>query len=162
MTMKSTLKTLVAGLALGVSLTLLTGYAGTVLPIARGGTGSATKNFLDLTTAQSAAGLKTLTGGLKLDAAGATVNKIWTATGSADSGAIGAASYIKTDVPVSGVTTADRVVSWDTDMGPVTQFYPVNAYVSGTNTVTVVVVNLNNGGTNNPDSCNYNFVFLRF
>jgi hypothetical protein len=36
------------------------------LPIGQGGTGSGTQNFLDLTTAQSAAGLKTFTGGIAI------------------------------------------------------------------------------------------------
>jgi hypothetical protein len=42
----------------GTGLPLSTGVTGT-LPIANGGTGSATKNFVDLTTAQTLAGVKT-------------------------------------------------------------------------------------------------------
>lgn len=43
-----------------------------ILPIANGGTGSATQNFVDLTTAQNIAGLKTFTDALTVDSSSAS------------------------------------------------------------------------------------------
>ncbi len=47
-----------------------------IVPIANGGTGSATQNFVDLTTAQTIGGTKTLTGNLDLGASTATTGNI--------------------------------------------------------------------------------------
>ena len=46
--------------------TIATGYSG-VLPIANGGTGSATQNFVDLTTAQTIAGAKTFSSDISVN-----------------------------------------------------------------------------------------------
>jgi hypothetical protein len=51
-------------------LPLTTGVVG-VLPLANGGTGSATKNFVDLTTAQTIGGAKTFNGSLSGNTTGA-------------------------------------------------------------------------------------------
>ncbi len=154
-------KNIIAGVALGVSLTLLTGYAGNVLPISRGGTGASTKNFMDLTTDQTAAGLLTLTGGLKLDAAGETVNKIWTTTVNVDTSSISAATFARESITVPGVLATDKIISWKTN-NTTNQYHAVNAYVPADNTVVLVIGNLNNDFSNNPELVTYTFTFLRF
>jgi hypothetical protein len=44
--------------------TVINTHLAAALPISQGGTGSETQNFMDLTTAQNVAGLKTFTGGI--------------------------------------------------------------------------------------------------
>jgi hypothetical protein len=156
-----TFKNFVAGMVAGVSLIVLTGYVGNILPVNRGGTGSATKNFVDLTTAQSKAGLLTLTGGLKLDAAGETVNKIWTTTVNVDTGSISTATFARESITVPGVLATDKIISWKTN-NTANQYHAVNAYVPADNTVVLVIGNLNNDFVNNPEPINYTFTFLRF
>ncbi len=159
--MNKTFKDFVAGMVAGVSLIVLTGYVGNILPVNRGGTGSATKNFVDLTTAQSKAGLLTLTGGLKLDAAGETVNKIWTTTVNVDTGSISAATFARESITVPGVLATDKIISWKTN-NTTNQYHAVNAYVPADNTVVLVIGNLNNDFSNNPELVTYTFTFLRF
>jgi hypothetical protein len=55
-----------------VAITNLSSEVTNVLPIANGGTGSATKNFIDLTTAQTAEGNKSFTGTMVVGAAAAS------------------------------------------------------------------------------------------
>ncbi len=159
--MNKTFKNFVAGMVAGVSLIVLTGYVGNILPVNRGGTGSATKNFVDLTTAQSKAGLLTLTGGLKLDAAGETVNKIWTTTVNVDTSSISAATFARESITVPGVLATDKIISWKTN-NTTNQYHAVNAYVPADNTVVLVIGNLNNDFSNNPELVTYTFTFLRF
>jgi hypothetical protein len=62
----SKLRTLIASVALGLTFytaaPVLASSPGTILPISKGGTGSSTKNFVDLTTTQTVAGTKTFSG----------------------------------------------------------------------------------------------------
>lgn len=69
------------------------------LPLAQGGTGSATKNFVDLTTGQTVAGAKTFTSALVANATGATGTPPYGASGSnAPTGLVLGSSYPSDDV----------------------------------------------------------------
>jgi hypothetical protein len=58
---------------------LTTGVTGT-LPVANGGTGSATKNFVDLTTTQTIGGIKTFSSDINQSATGNVLNKFESTT----------------------------------------------------------------------------------
>ena len=60
-------------------LPLTTGVTGT-LPVANGGTGSATKNFVDLTTTQTIGGIKTFSSDINQSATGNVLNKFESTT----------------------------------------------------------------------------------
>lgn len=55
-----------------------------ILPVANGGTGSGTQNFVDLTTAQNVAGVKTFTASQIIIGSGTTVGKVTMSNGSTD------------------------------------------------------------------------------
>ena len=77
-------------------LPLTSGVTG-ILPLANGGTGSATKNFVDLTTTQTIAGDKTFSNTIKITAGTPGAGKVLT------SDANGLASW--SDIPVSNLIT---------------------------------------------------------
>jgi hypothetical protein len=66
-------------LSAATGLPLTTGVTGT-LPVANGGTGSATKNFVDLTTTQTIGGIKTFSSDINQSATGNVLNKFESTT----------------------------------------------------------------------------------
>ena len=85
-----------------------------VLPLANGGTGSATQNFVDLTTNQSIAGQKTFTDDTTIDASGSGDALTITHSGSGDGLSIsqsgsGAAATITGTVDVTGQINSDNL-----------------------------------------------------
>ena len=165
--MNKTFKNFVAGLVAGVSLIVLTGYVGNVLPVNRGGTGSSTKNFVDLTTAQTAAGLKTLTdlttfnGGIKVGSTGTPVTRIWETTASIDPSAFSSteASEEAFSLSGSGISASDRCIAWSNPGTDIGNAFPVNVRVSGTEELTIAFYSR---VSINPGPMTYTFTFLRF
>lgn len=85
-----------------------------VLPIANGGTGSATQNFVDLTTNQSIAGQKTFTDDTTIDASGSGDALAITHSGSGDGLSVnhsgsGVAATITGTVNVTGDLSVDNL-----------------------------------------------------
>ncbi len=106
-----------------------------VLPLANGGTGSATQNFVDLTTAQTVGGAKTFTGNVVIGAAGTAVANVAIYTPAsftpvATAAAIGTTSQTFT---VTNLAATDKV----TVNGPApTSLCPLVSYrVSAANTL---------------------------
>jgi len=85
-----------------------------VLPLANGGTGSATQNFVDLTTNQSIAGQKTFTDDTAIDASGSGDALTITHSGSGDGLSVnhsgsGIAATITGTVDVTGQVNSDNL-----------------------------------------------------
>lgn len=165
--MNKTFKNFVAGMVAGVGLIVLTGYVGNVLPVNRGGTGSATKNFVDLTTAQTAAGLKTLTnlatfnGGIKVGSTGTTITRIWEVPLSIDPGSFSSSDADEEvfSLPGSGISASDRCIAWSNPGTDIGNAFPVNVRVSGTEELTIMFYSR---VSINPGPMTYTFTFLRF
>lgn len=107
------------------------------LPVAQGGTGSTTQNYVDLTTAQTVAGNKTYTGmGLFSSTAGTNLGAIGTNTGQR---LIGASGSDVTSVALGGIVTGDtfdrlRVqVDGNLSWGPGTATRDTNLYRGAAN-----------------------------
>lgn len=96
--------------------------AQTVIPVSRGGTGSATQNFVDLTTAQTIGGLKTFSGPIATPIATKTANYTITSTDS---------------VILANATTAPFTVTLSTAVGCAGRQYTIKKTDVSANAVTV-------------------------
>jgi hypothetical protein len=103
--------------------TIATGYSG-VLPIANGGTGSATQNFVDLTTAQTIAGAKTFSDntsvGGTLDVTGDTSVSTFDSSGATSLATGGGVVNVASSgvmTTVEGTLNVDEAVTLDTTLG---------------------------------------------
>jgi hypothetical protein len=212
MNKKNALQGFIFGLGLALALPLLSGYAGSVLPISRGGTGSASRTFVQTTGNETIAGVKTFssapvmsgagitsgtipdtaitgsmlvktnqantwTSGLQTfnssllvtptGVAGSTITRIWSAAKTEDFGSVVAGDFKAFAMTVTGVVVTDRIISWQTDMlntsGGTSSYeiYPVAAFVTNSNEVTVVLGNLDNLNTRDTPSADYSFLFAR-
>lgn len=91
----------IAGSPITSSGTLAVTLSGTALPVANGGTGSTSQNFVDLTTAQNIAGIKTFTDAT--DASNSTTGGLITSGGLA----VAKKLYVGTDIHAVGVLFGD-------------------------------------------------------
>lgn len=140
-----------------LALPVQAAYQGNILPIARGGTGSATQNFVDLTTGQSIAGAKSFTTSVAIGG-GTALTRIAVYSQSLDVASVPANSTAEQTFTVSGLTTSDKVVL--NKPSHTAGLVVANARVSAADTLAVTFANIS-GAPIDPAGEAYSVVAIR-